>query len=213
MRTRDKKSVPVKVKCSGCSVRTLVGDATLPVGTRIERGCKHCGATIRKVIAQSDLDLAIEQFLDNKQFAARDAAGEVKSSTRVNHFPKADRDRSLPVRETRTARRKVRGDQIVGGAKLYHYAVYVRHPWGTDRIVVGVQKREMQSARDAAFDKVSRVRKSGDIKIMDCVPMRWTSEGMVETRKTRITTGSLRNARRPKSRPSARATKRKVNER
>lgn len=207
MRTRDKKRVPVKVKCSGCSVRTLVGDATLPVGTRIERGCKHCGATIRKIIAQSDLDAAIATYVEDKQFAARDAAGEVKSSTRVNHFPSAGRDRSLPVRETPTPRRKVRGDQVVGAAKLYHYAVYVRHPWGTDRIVVGVQDRKIQLARDAAWDRVVTKRKSGDLKILDAVPMRWTSEGFVETRKTRITTGNLKTVRRPKARTSQKQRK------
>jgi hypothetical protein len=208
MRTREKLRVHLKVKC-GCGCRVSVGDATTEVGTKIDQSCKHCGAKIRRIISQTDLDAAIKEYTENKEFAGRLARGEVGETTRVDYFPKA---RKPLVREEPVAPiRKVRSDQVEGAAKLYHYAVYVKHPWGTDRIVVGIQKRNIQDARDAAYDKVGRVRKTGDLKIMDAVPMKWTTKGMVETRKTTVKTGNLKNARRPKSRPSSRATKQKVN--
>lgn len=212
MRTRDKLKIPVKIKCA-CGVRTTVGNATIGVGTRIDQTCKHCGSKIYRIIAQKDIDAAIKTFVEDRDFSAKLAAGEIASSERVSFYPDPKRDRTLPRTVPTPKRRKVRSDQIVGGAKLYHYAIYVRHPWGTDRIVIGIQDRVIQKARDSAWDRVSRMRKTGDLKIMDAVPMRWTSEGMVETRKTRITKGTLSNQRAPRSRASSRATKRTVNER
>lgn len=208
MRTRDKARVPVKVKCA-CGVRSTVGDATLPAGTRIERGCKHCGATIRKIVGAAEIDAAIKEWTETRDFEKRSAAGEVRSSTRVNYFPKRSARKPFAVApDSERPTRKVRGDQVEGAAKLYHYAVYVRHPWGTDRIVVGTQKRNIQTARDIAYDKVGRTRKTGDLKILDAVPMKWTPKGMVETRKTRVKTGTLKNIRKSKARVSVRQTNR-----
>jgi hypothetical protein len=209
MRTRDKLRVPVKVKCA-CGVRSVVGDATISVGTRIERDCKHCGAKIRKVITSLDLISAVKEWTETRDFEKRSARGEVESSTRVNYFrPKYAKKPVAPIaEETTRPTRKVRGDQVEGAAKLYHYAVYVKHPFGTDRIVVGVQERKIQTARNIAWDKVGRTRKTGDLAILDAVPMKWTTKGMVETRRTKVKTGDLKNVRRAKARVSVRSTNR-----
>jgi hypothetical protein len=206
--------VPVKAKCSGCGSRRVVADATVEVGTAFEFNCKTCGGKVRKTIYASDIAEAIEEYQENKEFAARVRSGEVqiKSSRPTGLAPARDDDCSYTVASNATfggaiATGRVESKEVQGAAKLYHYAVYVRHPWGTDRIVVGVKKRNIQLARDEAWDRVVTKRKTGKLKIMDAVPMKWTPNGIVETRKTTIKTGEYRNARRPKSRVSSRQRK------
>jgi hypothetical protein len=211
MRTRDKLRVEVKVRCTGCGASRVAGNAaTVEPGTRVEQKCKTCGATIRGIVTQEIIDKAIADFEEMREVTKRLASGEIGGNPINYRRPRGKKVKKVNgvARDSRSGRR-VASDQVRGAAKLYHYAIYVRHPWGTDRIVVGVKKRSIQDARDAAWDKVGRVRKTGQLKIMDAVPMRWTPEGWVETRRTRVGTGNLKQTRRARSRPSARQTKRK----
>jgi hypothetical protein len=214
VRTRDKLKVPVKAKCSGCGIRRVVADATVEAGTAFAFECKACGGKVRKTIYPSDIEKAIKEYQENKEYAARLRSGEVKitPSRSAELAPARDDDCSYTVAANATyggavAPKRVPSKEVTGASKLYHYAVYVRHPWGTDRIVVGVKKRNIQLARDEAWDRVVTKRKTGELKIMDAVPMKWTPNGIVETRKTTIKTGEYRNARRPKSRVSSRQRK------
>jgi hypothetical protein len=183
-------------------------------GLKFEQTCRTCGGTIKKVIDQTVIDQAIVDAEEMRDVTRRLATGEIGGNPITYRRPKVKNKKAKTVAARDSKRvRPVRGDQVKGAAKLYHYAIYVRHPWGTDRIVVGVKKRVIQDARDAAWDKVGRVRKTGELKIMDAVPMRWTPEGWVETRRTRVVTGTLKPNRRARSRPSARTTKRRATER
>lgn len=211
MRTREKLRVDVKVRCLGCGASRVAGNATIAPGTRFEQTCRTCGGRIAKTISQADIDKAIADHLEMKEVTKRLAERTSSSPPITYRKPKGKKvKKQEPARELR--RKRVASDQVTGAAKLYHYAVYVRHPWGTDRIVVGIKKRDIQTARDTAWDRVGSKRRTGDMKILDAVPMRWTPDGFVEVRRrTTVKKGNLKNARRPKARATNRQNKQKVN--
>lgn len=172
-------------------------------GKPISYNCVFCGARNRRKISDQIIYRAVERYNEEQAFLA-------------SLTPARDQGPLLRSREAAfrgpIATRHAPSDQVGGAAKLYHYAVYVRHPWGTDRIVVGVKKHSIQAARDEAIDRVRRFRKTMDAKIMDAVPMKWTDNGLVEVkRRVRTKKGSLTMTRRPKARESVRQTKRKSN--
>lgn len=92
---------------------------------------------------------------------------------------------------------------------LYCYTVYVRHSWGTDKIVVTTKKRSVKVAEADGLARAMRFRKDGSAEVLDVVPMKWTEHGLVETRKMRVRTGELKARRRAKARASVRQNKRR----
>lgn len=96
---------------------------------------------------------------------------------------------------------------VQGGAPLYHYACYIRHAYGTDRIIVAIKRRSVWFARQEAESRGNRIR-GGTAEVVDIVPMKWTEHGFVETRRMRVKTGEFKQRRRAKARKSVRQTKR-----
>lgn len=201
-------TLKVRVDCPRCR-RTIIpieGSKTKlervrKARERVSMNCRDCGFRTKRLLTEEQIEQAAKDAVREAKIEADRA--RIKPSVPTNLPRLAGRFAPNPVA------RKADRVQVTGAAKLFHYAVYVRHPWGTDRIIVGVKRQRVQDARDAAWDKVGRVRKSQDLKIMDAVPMKWTPEGMVETRRTRIKTGEFKTNRRARSRASARTTKRK----
>lgn len=177
-----------------------VSKAALDRMSEIRAVCPLCGSRMRRKVTRDHVKEAVERFKQEEAFRAalapaRDTDGSYKIATDATFAPKP-----------RAIRRE--NVTVTGAAKLYHYAVYVRHPWGTDRIVVGVKKQSVQAGRDEAWDRVARKRRTVDLKIMDCVPMKWTEGGLVETRRrTTIKKKELKPQRRAKSRVSVKVRK------
>jgi hypothetical protein len=201
-----KLPVVVRVNCPNCRncLVPFEGSATalakvVRTKKRMPLRCSDCGFRSTRIITAEQEEQAIKD---------RDLEARVLADRARIRLDAPIPSKRLPVTEPPRAPRRVRGDQVEGAAKLYHYAVYVKHPWGTDRLVVGVKMRKVQAARDEAWDRVARKRKTVALKIMDCVPMKWTPSGLVETRRrVTVKTGELKNQRKPRSRESVKQRK------
>jgi hypothetical protein len=182
-----------------------ISRAALARTEQVKARCSLCGRRLRRKVTPEMIAEAVARYRQEQEYLKNLApARTTDGSYRIN--PNA----SFAGTVTRRPRTNA---QVKGAATIYHYAVYIRHPWGTDRIVVGIKKRNVQMARDTAWDRVVAKRRTGDLKIADCVPLRWVEgEGLVEVkRRTTIKKGKLKNSRPPRSRATMTANKRKVN--
>jgi hypothetical protein len=94
---------------------------------------------------------------------------------------------------------------------LAHYRVYVEHPYGIDRLIVSLKnKRSVALAGAEGRNRVIRMRRTGDVKVLDVVPMKYVAGQLTETRKMRKQEGKFVNKRRPKARKTVRVHKKRV---
>lgn len=97
-------------------------------------------------------------------------------------------------------------------ASLFHYRVYVAHPLGTDKMIVTLKgKRSVAVASTEGAARVIRFRRTGDVRVLDVVPMKYVKGVLTETRRMRVQEGKFVNRRRPRARASTRQTRRRVN--
>jgi hypothetical protein len=129
-----KLPVVVRVNCPNCRncLVPFEGSATalakvVRTKKRMPLRCSDCGFRSTRIITAEQEEQAIKD---------RDLEARVLADRARIRLDAPIPSKRLPVTEPPRAPRRVRGDQVEGAAKLYHYAVYVKHPWGTDRLVV-----------------------------------------------------------------------------
>lgn len=92
------------------------------------------------------------------------------------------------------------------------YLAYVRHNYGTSKLIVTVKKRNVALARREAELRALRAGHR-TVVVVDVIPMRWVKvSDPVSVRRYRVCEGFMVPTRRAKSRVSKRATPRKRNE-
>jgi hypothetical protein len=96
-------------------------------------------------------------------------------------------------------------------ASLAHYRVYVEHPRGVDKMIVTLKgKRSVDVAGYEGRARCIRHRMTGDVALLDVVPMRYVKGELIETRRMRVQKGKFVNQRKARARASTRIHKRPV---
>lgn len=94
--------------------------------------------------------------------------------------------------------------------KLYYYRVYVRHQYGTDKMIVTVKKRSVKAAGEVGRQRAIRLRKDPSAKVLDVIPMKYIEGEWRETRRVRYQEGEFKQVRKAKARTSKRQTRREA---
>jgi len=87
------------------------------------------------------------------------------------------------------------------------YFVYVRHNWGTEKLIVNVKKRSVALARAEAKMRAVRIGWTCP-EVIDVIPAKYVAGKLVATRRMRKQTGKTVANRKPRSHRSVRSTRR-----
>jgi hypothetical protein len=89
------------------------------------------------------------------------------------------------------------------------YAVYIRHNYGIDRLLVTIKKRSVALAGETGRMRAMRNGHTG-VGVADVVPMRYVAGELVETRRKRLRVqkGKTVMSRRAKTHASSRVARR-----